>query len=77
MLDSQVPRVALAASTFSGLLSYPAVSGRTMFLISISKAAGRERSLFWTFGTGMPERSCAFKPFFMSFMKDIQQLSHA
>lgn len=69
----QVPRIALAASTFGGLLSYPAVPRRTMFLISISKAAGKEKSLFYTFGTGVPERSCAFKHFFESFMKDLQK----
>ena len=44
-----------------------------MFLISISKAAGKEKSLFYTFGTGVPERSCAFKHFFESFMKDLQK----
>lgn len=68
----QVPRIALAASTFNGLLAYPAVPRKTMFLISISKAAGKTGSLYYTFGTGVPERSCAFKPFIMSFLKDVQ-----
>ena len=69
----QVPRIALAASKFRDLLSYPATPGKTIFFLNISKAAGRERSLFWTFGTGVPERSCVFKPFMMSFLKDVQQ----
>ena len=72
----QVPRIALAASKFGGLLSYPAKPGRTVFFLNISKAAGKERSLFWTFGTGVPERSCPFKPFMMSFLKDVQKKMH-
>ena len=72
-LPVQVPRVALAASKFGGLLSYPAKPGKTVFFLNISKAAGMERSLFWTFGTGVPERSCPFKPFMMSFLKDVQK----
>ena len=72
-LPVQVPRVALAASSFGGLLSYPAKPGKTVFFLNISKAAGMERSLFWTFGTGVPERSCPFKPFMMSFLKDVQK----
>jgi hypothetical protein len=69
----QVPRVALSASTYKGLLTYPAVPKKTMFLISIAKAAGKAHTLFYTFGTGTPDRSCAFKPFFEAFMTELQK----
>ena len=45
-----MPRVALKASTFDGLLSYPSVPSKTVFLISISAAAGKTGSLDYTFG---------------------------
>lgn len=69
----QVPRVALAASTFKGLLTYPAVPNKTIFIISISKAAGKTHSMYFTFGTGVKERSCAFRPFFEAFMTELQK----
>lgn len=68
----QVPRIALAASTFNNLLAYPAVPQKTMFLLSISKAAGKTGSLYYTFGMGVPERSCVATSFIMSFLKDVQ-----
>ena len=69
-LFSQVPRIALEASTFDGLLAYPAVPARTVFLVGIAKAAGKTGNLFYTFGMGDANRSCAFKPFFEAFMGD-------
>ena len=72
MCHMQVPRIALAASTFNSLLAYPAVPQKTMFLISINKAAGTTGSLYYTFGTGVPERSCVATSFIMSFLQDVQ-----
>ena len=72
MCRMQVPRIALATSTFRGLLAYPAVPQKTIFLMSISKAAGKTGSLYYTFGTGVPERSCVATNFIMSFLKDVQ-----
>ena len=70
----QVPRVAIGAGTFDGLLAYPATPGKTVFFMSVSKAADVTGNLFYTFGTGDHERACPFKPFFESFMGDLQQL---
>ena len=67
-----MPRVALESTTFGGLLFYPAVPGKTIFLISISKLAQRTGNLFYTFGTGDDVRACPFKPFFEKFMGELQ-----
>ncbi|KAK9827964.1 hypothetical protein WJX81_002557 [Elliptochloris bilobata] len=67
-----VPRIALDNSTFGGLLAYPAVPGKTVFLLNINKAAGKTGNLFYTFGTGDALRACPFKPFFERFMGDLQ-----
>ena len=68
----QVPRVALESTTFDDLLFYPAVPGKTIFLVSISKIAQRTGNLLYTFGTGDDVRACPFKPFFEKFMWDLQ-----
>lgn len=60
----QVPRIAVAATTFDGLLARPTVPGKTVFLLNVGKAAGATKSLFYTFGSGTPQRACPFKPFF-------------
>ena len=70
----QVARVALKAGMLDGLLAYPATPGKTVFIVSISKAASVTGNMFYTFGTGDNERACALKPFFESFMGDLQQL---
>ena len=70
----QVVRVALEASTFDGLLAYPATPSKTVFYVSISKAASVTGNMFYTFGTGDHERACSLKPFFESFMGDLQKL---
>ena len=69
----QVPRIAVEATTFQGLLQYNASPGKTVFIVSNSKAAGKTGKILYTFGTGVPERSCAFRPFFESFMADLQR----
>ena len=63
----------MEATTFDGLLAYPAVPAKTIFIVSNSKAAGKSGNILYTFGTGVPERSCAFRPFFEAFMGDLQQ----
>lgn len=68
-----VPRVVTEASTFNGLLAYPAVPGKTVIMLMLGKAAEATGSLFYTFGTGDFTRSCAFKPFFEAFMGDLQK----
>ena len=70
----QVPRLALAATTFDGLLASPTVPTKTVILLQIAKAAGTAKSLFFTFGSGSPTRSCPFKPFFESFTADLQKV---
>ena len=72
-MHAQVPRIAVEATTFDGLLFYNAVPGKTVFIVSNSKAAGKSGNILYTFGTGVPERSCAFRPFFESFMADLQK----
>ena len=49
-----MPRVALKASTFDGLLSYPSVPSKTVFIISIKAAAAKTGSLDYTFGALLP-----------------------
>ncbi len=68
-----MPRIAVEATTFGGLLAYPAVPAKTVFIVSNSKAAGKSGNILYTFGTGVPERSCAFRPFFEAFMGELQQ----
>ena len=68
----QVPRVALESTTFGDLLFYPAKPGKTVFIISISRIAEATGSLWYTFGSGDDVRACPFKPFFESFMGDLQ-----
>ena len=67
-----MPRVALERTTFGDLLFYPAVPGKTIFLISISRIAEATGSLWYTFGSGDDVRACPFKPFFEGFMGDLQ-----
>jgi hypothetical protein len=69
----QVPRIAIRSSTLGGLLRSPARPGRTVFILRVARAAARSHDLYFTFGTGKPERSCVFMHFFLSFMKDLQK----
>ena len=59
LLPAQVPRIALKASTFEGLLAYPSVPSKTVFIMSIKAAAGKTGSLDYTFGA----RWCPFLSF--------------
>ncbi|KAK9811700.1 hypothetical protein WJX72_008597 [[Myrmecia] bisecta] len=68
-----IPRIAVAPTTFGDLLAYPAIPNKTVFLLSNSSAAGATGSLWYTFGSGTPDRACAFKPFFEAFMADLQK----
>lgn len=72
-LTPQAPRIAVRASTFDGLLSFPTTPGKTVVLFQIGKAAAKTHDIYFTFGTGSPERSCVFKDFFLSYMKDLQK----
>lgn len=69
---TEVPRIAIKASTFNGMLSYPTIPGQTVLVLNIAKAAAETKDLRFTFGTGSSERSCIFKDFFTNFMKDLQ-----
>ncbi len=68
----QVPRIAVSESNLGGLLHYNAVPFRTIFLLSIGKAAQATKNLNYTFGTGSKERGCAFLPYWTAFMQDLQ-----
>ncbi|MEO0708566.1 MAG: hypothetical protein AAF050_23300 [Cyanobacteria bacterium J06649_5] len=69
----QVPRIAVRASTFNGLLSSPTKPGETVIIFKIAEAAAKTKDIWFTFGTGDSERACVFKDFFLSFMRDLQQ----
>ncbi|HBB35215.1 MAG TPA: hypothetical protein DDZ80_13655 [Cyanobacteria bacterium UBA8803] len=69
----QVPRIAVQESTFDGLLSSPITPGKTVIILEVGKAATKTHNLYFTFGTGTPERACVFKDFFVNFMQDLQQ----
>ncbi|VEP12153.1 conserved hypothetical protein [Hyella patelloides LEGE 07179] len=69
----QVPRIAVRASTFDGMLSYPTIPGETVVILQIAKAAAETKDIWFTFGTGTSERGCVFKDFFLNFMNDLQQ----
>lgn len=64
----------LRETTLGGLLpeSDPAIPGKTVFFFSAGKAAEKTGCLFYTFGAGVPERSCAFMPYWKEFMTDLQ-----
>ena len=68
----QVPRIAIRASTFDGLLSSPTEPGKTVIILKIAEAAAKTKDIWFTFGTGDPDRACVFKDFFISFMRDLQ-----
>ena len=68
----QVPRIAVAASQFDGLLKRPTVPGKTVVMYKIAKAAAATQDLNFTFGTGSSDRLCVFKDFFIEFMTDLQ-----
>ncbi|MDY6900728.1 MAG: hypothetical protein SWZ49_22015 [Cyanobacteriota bacterium] len=72
-LTPQVPRIAVKASTFDGLLSSPTVPGKTVVIFKIGEAAKQTHDINFTFATGSDERVCVFKDFFMEFMRDLQQ----
>jgi hypothetical protein len=59
-------------STFDGLLWYPAVTGRTVFILNIGKAASKSGSLLYTFGTGTRTGECPFLPYWKGFMTELQ-----
>lgn len=69
----QVPRIAVRASTFDGLLSAPTKPGETVVIFKIAEAAAKTKDIWFTFGTGDSERACVFKDFFLSFMRDLRQ----
>lgn len=69
---AQAPRIAIKASTFNGMLSYPTIPRETVVILQIAKAAAETKDLRFTFGTGTSERGCVFKDFFVNFMKDVQ-----
>ena len=72
-LTPQVPRIAIRSSTFDGLLSLPTSKGKTVVIFNIGKAAAKTNDILFTFGTGIPERACIFKEFFLGFMRDLQR----
>jgi hypothetical protein len=61
------------SSTLGGLLWLPTSPGKTVVILKVARAAATSHDLYFTFGTGKPERACVFMPFFLSFMKDVQQ----
>src|SRR2546422_290567 len=69
----QVPRIAVRSSTFDGLLASPTRAGETVLIFKIGKAAAKTKDLFFTFGTGRPERACVFMDFFLAFARDVQK----
>jgi hypothetical protein len=69
----QVPRIAIRSSTLDGLLWFSMSPGKTVVILKVAKAAAKSHDLYFTFGTGKPERSCVFMSFFLSFMQDLQQ----
>lgn len=69
----QVTRIVVKSSTFDGLLSSPTTPGKTVVIFKVGEAAVKTGDLFFTFGTGRPERACVFMDFFLAFMKDLQQ----
>jgi hypothetical protein len=70
----QVLRIAVAASTFDGLLWLPTQPGQTVILLKIGRAAAQTGDIFFTFGAGGPDRVCVFKGFFLNFMQDLQRV---
>jgi hypothetical protein len=69
---AQVPRIAVRASRLGGLLRSPTTPGKTVVMLKVARAAAASGDLFYTFGTGRPERACVFMGFFLDFMKDLQ-----
>jgi hypothetical protein len=69
----QVPRIAITSSKLAGLLWFPTTPRKTVVILKVAKAAAKSHDLYFTFGTGKPERSCVFMNFFLNFMKDLQQ----
>jgi hypothetical protein len=69
---AQVPRIAVRASRLDGLLRSPTTPGKTILILKNDQAAAQIGDLFYTFGTGKPERSCVFMGFFLDFMKELQ-----
>ena len=69
----QVPRIAVRASKLGGLLWFSTRPGKTVVIFKVGKAAARTGNLYFTFGTGSPDRACVFKDFFLAFMKDLQR----
>ena len=76
-LTPQVPRIAVKSSRLDGLLLFPTVEGKTVFIFQIGKAAAKTKDILFTFGTGSPERACVFKGFFLEFMNDLQKVLRA
>jgi hypothetical protein len=68
----QVPRIATRASRLGGLLWFSTKPGKTVVILKVAKAAARSHDLYFTFGTGKPERSCVFMRMFLEFMKELQ-----
>ncbi len=72
-LTPQVPRIAIKASTFDGLLSSPTIPGKTVVILKIGEAAKKTQDINFAFAAGSSERVCVFKDFFLEFMGDLQQ----
>jgi hypothetical protein len=70
----QVLRIAVASSTFDGLLWLPTRPGQTVILLKIGRAAAQTGDILFTFGSGGPDRVCVFKGFFLNFMQDLQRV---
>jgi hypothetical protein len=68
----QVPRIATRASKLDGLLWFSTTPRQTVVILKVAKAAAASHDLYFTFGTGKPERACVFMPFFIAFMKELQ-----
>jgi hypothetical protein len=68
----QVPRIAVKASKLSSLLWFSTRPGKTVIIFKVAKAAASSHDLFFTFGTGKPERSCVFMHLFLQFMAELQ-----
>jgi hypothetical protein len=71
-LTLEVPRIAIARTTFGGMLWVPTSPGRTVVILKNGEAATETHDLLFTFGTGTPERACVFMGMFVDFMTDLQ-----
>jgi hypothetical protein len=71
-LTPEVPRIAVARTTFGGMLWIPTREGKTVVILRNGNAATQTRDLLFTFGTGTSDRACVFMKLFLEFMTDLQ-----